>query len=97
MTHVDKKEAVEPIKLFNISQVSNGVNFYNTNKGSQLVDEQVMDFKYNPDSSVYINVEELKLKIRGAYNVRGLFHWLSHKKSKLNLHQKSQHDITNML
>ena len=57
-----------------------------------MVDEQVMDFKYNPDSSVYINVEELKLKIRGAYNVRGLFHWLSHKKSQLNLHQKSQHE-----
>ena len=62
MTYVDKKEAVEQIKLFNIFQVSNGVNFYNTNKGSQLVDEQVMDFKYNPDSSVYRNVEELKVE-----------------------------------
>ena len=62
MTHVDKKEAVEQIKLFNISQVSNGVNFYNTNKRSQLVDEQVMDFKYNPDFSVHRNVEELKVE-----------------------------------
>ena len=61
MTHVDKKEAVEQIKLFNISQVQYLMEsiFTIQTKGSQLVDEQVMDFKYNPDSSVYRNVEEL--------------------------------------
>ena len=74
----DKKYAVQPIKLFNITQVSNGINFYNTNKGSRMTDEQLMDFPFNPDcQSLYTSVEELKSKSRGLYNVRGLFHWLS--------------------